>query len=347
MWISRAIWRSRSRWNSGRRWYQGWHRRCCWAWRRGLRSCCRCPAADTWFCWAFCWGRTGIRFSSSVGCIWRRGWRWSATGGGCTGRRCGGFGVRGRAGGFWCGIWRRRGRRAPWGLPLLLVVSEWGATPGLVGAGMLVNAGVLLLAPRRGHSGGYDDDDGQLPALDWRTSVLVGLAQGVAALPGLSRSGLTMAAGLGAGQSAGDAARLSFSAGRAGDGGGGGVCRWGIRRRGIILHRSIRGGAGDGGGGLCGGAGGGAVGGGLGERGSAVVVCALERGGGEHRAGGGLGGIGYWRRSAAFLVGWFGWGTAAVGRLDSGASRNDGIGAGIPTEVRPANRIPVLSGQRN
>ena len=95
------------------------------------------------------------------------------------------------------------------GLPLLLVVSEWGAAPGLVGAGMLVNAVVLLLAPRRGHPGGYDDD-GQLPVLDWRTAVLVGLTQGVAALPGLSRSGLTMAAGLGAGQSAEDAARLSF-----------------------------------------------------------------------------------------------------------------------------------------
>ena len=95
------------------------------------------------------------------------------------------------------------------GLPLLVVASEWGAAPGLVGAGMLVNAGVLLLAPRRGDSGGYDDG-GQLPALDWRTAVLVGLAQGVAALPGLSRSGLTMAAGLQAGQSPGDAARSSF-----------------------------------------------------------------------------------------------------------------------------------------
>ena len=94
------------------------------------------------------------------------------------------------------------------GLPLLVVVSEWGAAPGLVGAGMLVNAGVLLLAPRRGRPGGYDD--GQLPALDWRTAVLVGLAQGAAALPGLSRSGLTMAAGLRVGLSAGDAARLSF-----------------------------------------------------------------------------------------------------------------------------------------
>ena len=96
------------------------------------------------------------------------------------------------------------------GLPLLAVVSEWGAVPGLVGAGMLVNAVVLVVAPRRGHPGGYDEEEEDLPALDWRTSVLVGLAQGAAALPGLSRSGLTMAAGLGAGQSAGDAARLSF-----------------------------------------------------------------------------------------------------------------------------------------
>ena len=96
------------------------------------------------------------------------------------------------------------------GLPLLVVASEWGAAPGLVGAGMLVNAGVLLLAPRRRDSVGGDDDDRQLPILDWRTAVLTGLAQGAAALPGLSRSGLTMAAGLQAGRSPGDAARLSY-----------------------------------------------------------------------------------------------------------------------------------------
>ena len=107
------------------------------------------------------------------------------------------------------------------GLPLLLVLSrvpasEWGASWGaslwLVGAGMLVNAAALLLAPRRGHqAGAAGDDDGQrLPDLDWRGAVLVGLAQGLAALPGLSRSGLTMAAGLGAGLSPGEAARLSY-----------------------------------------------------------------------------------------------------------------------------------------
>lgn len=107
------------------------------------------------------------------------------------------------------------------GLPLLLVLSrapasEWGASWGaslwLVGAGMLVNAGALLLAPRRGHqaSAGDGDDGQRLPDLDWRGAVLVGLAQGLAALPGLSRSGLTMAAGLGVGLAPGEAARLSY-----------------------------------------------------------------------------------------------------------------------------------------
>ena len=95
------------------------------------------------------------------------------------------------------------------GLPLLVVASEWGAAPGLVGAGMVVNAAVLLLAPRQ-RDPGDSGDEASLPVLDWRTSVLVGLAQGAAALPGLSRSGLTMAVGLGAGQSPGDAARLSY-----------------------------------------------------------------------------------------------------------------------------------------
>ena len=129
------------------------------------------------------------------------------------------------------GIWRQGPRRqflmryaaaqgatGAVGLPLLLVLSwapasEWGASLWLVGAGMLVNAGALLWAPRRGHQagGGDGDDDAEaLPGLEWRAAVLVGLAQGLAALPGLSRSGLTMAAGLGAGLAPGDAARLSY-----------------------------------------------------------------------------------------------------------------------------------------
>ena len=100
------------------------------------------------------------------------------------------------------------------GLPLLLVLSrapasEWGASLWLVGGGMLVNAAALLLAPRRGRQAGAGDDE-RLPGLEWRAAVLVGLAQGLAALPGLSRSGLTMAAGLGAGLAPGDAARLSY-----------------------------------------------------------------------------------------------------------------------------------------
>ncbi len=75
-----------------------------------------------------------------------------------------------------------------------------------LGGMMLVNALILLLAPRR------DDEpaDGTLPALTWRTAAWVGLAQGFAVAPGLSRSGLTVAAGLQAGLSPAHASSFCF-----------------------------------------------------------------------------------------------------------------------------------------
>ena len=75
-----------------------------------------------------------------------------------------------------------------------------------LGGLMLLNAAILLAAPRR------DDapSDGVLPALTWRAAAWVGLAQGLAAAPGLSRSGLTMAAGLWAGLSPAHASSFCF-----------------------------------------------------------------------------------------------------------------------------------------
>ena len=46
--------------------------------------------------------------------------------------------------------------------------------------------------------------------LDWKQSILVGLAQGIAVLPGFSRSGWTIATGLFAGLNRQTAARYSF-----------------------------------------------------------------------------------------------------------------------------------------
>ena len=76
----------------------------------------------------------------------------------------------------------------------------------LLGGMMLANAAILFLAPRR------DDvpSHGTLPALTWRTVAWVGLAQAISVLPGLSRSGLTVAAGLRAGLSPAQASAFCF-----------------------------------------------------------------------------------------------------------------------------------------
>jgi len=102
----------------------------------------------------------------------------------------------------------------------------------LIAAGFLIlNGGVLLLAerlwrPQRGSApasmeiptgGGSMADDvpsGEVGAtledLSFRQAALIGLAQAGALFPGLSRSGLTMVAGLGTGLSHAAAARFSF-----------------------------------------------------------------------------------------------------------------------------------------
>ncbi len=93
------------------------------------------------------------------------------------------------------------------GFPLLLgfdeVASAVGATAmGVVGALMLVTGVVLMRSGRQGVRG--RDAVGPLDA------TLAGLAQGFAALPGLSRSGLTVAALLARGVDRREALVLSF-----------------------------------------------------------------------------------------------------------------------------------------
>lgn len=50
----------------------------------------------------------------------------------------------------------------------------------------------------------------KLKSLDWKRSILIGIAQGLAVSPGISRSGSTIAAGLAAGMDRVSAARYSF-----------------------------------------------------------------------------------------------------------------------------------------
>ena len=74
-----------------------------------------------------------------------------------------------------------------------------------VGLGLLVTASVLFFVERRGSASAKS-----LEQLNWREALWVGLAQGLAVLPGISRSGSTIAMGLFLGLRREDAAEFSF-----------------------------------------------------------------------------------------------------------------------------------------
>lgn len=98
------------------------------------------------------------------------------------------------------------------GLPLLLLLDDLSGAFGagamaLVGALMVVTGAVQARRPVSGDPGsGTRDRTG----LSIRDAVLTGLAQGLAALPGLSRSGLTVAVLLGRRVDRSEALILSF-----------------------------------------------------------------------------------------------------------------------------------------
>ena len=69
---------------------------------------------------------------------------------------------------------------------------------------MLVLFGVLMLVSERFRA------EKKLADLTWRDALLIGLAQAVALIPGVSRAGITITAGLFAGYRRADAARFSF-----------------------------------------------------------------------------------------------------------------------------------------
>ena len=78
------------------------------------------------------------------------------------------------------------------------------SSPGRVAALLLVTGGILALSERLGKRQRSMGD------LGWLDSVLIGLAQGLAIAPGISRSGATIAMGLLRGVSREAAARYSF-----------------------------------------------------------------------------------------------------------------------------------------
>lgn len=84
-----------------------------------------------------------------------------------------------------------------------LVEQLFGSAP--IVAGFLLVTGVLLFASDR-----MGRRERGLEQLNWKDALIVGLAQGIAIAPGLSRSGATIAAGLWRGLRREDAARYSF-----------------------------------------------------------------------------------------------------------------------------------------
>lgn len=96
------------------------------------------------------------------------------------------------------------------------------ASPRFAAAALIVNGAILLGAElirrrdeRRAHledrdREGQEEAYADLSRLDWKAALAVGLAQSLALLPGISRSGVTIAAGLFAGLRHQEAARFTF-----------------------------------------------------------------------------------------------------------------------------------------
>lgn len=89
-------------------------------------------------------------------------------------------------------------------LPLRQIAEGAFTRPAWVGIALILT-GVVVGSTRFIPGGSQEETN-----TTWRQAAVVGLVQGLAIFPGLSRSGLTIAAGLGSGLDRGWAARFSF-----------------------------------------------------------------------------------------------------------------------------------------
>jgi undecaprenyl-diphosphatase len=90
------------------------------------------------------------------------------------------------------------------GLLLNEVVEERFRQIGLVATMLVIGAAILWLAERNGRR------DRSMADVTLRTSAMIGAAQAIALIPGISRSGISISAGLFAGLDRETAARFSF-----------------------------------------------------------------------------------------------------------------------------------------
>lgn len=118
----------------------------------------------------------------------------------------------------WFGGWVSRKRAGGWaygwailianfmtaliGLPLRKIVDIFTDRPIYVGTGLILTAFVLIFVPIM--------SDRRRNSSLLKIAFVVGIAQGIAVLPGVSRSGMTLAAGLFMGLGAAEAFRFSF-----------------------------------------------------------------------------------------------------------------------------------------
>ena len=88
--------------------------------------------------------------------------------------------------------------------PLHEIAGDLVFKPAIVGL-LLIGTGILLLSSEY-----YSKKHSQKKPVSLKSSIFIAIAQGLAALPGFSRSGLTIATGLFAGNDRTTAARYSF-----------------------------------------------------------------------------------------------------------------------------------------
>ncbi|PKL08390.1 MAG: hypothetical protein CVV51_09195, partial [Spirochaetae bacterium HGW-Spirochaetae-7] len=75
---------------------------------------------------------------------------------------------------------------------LLVDKVDLGSSPKLVAGLLLVTAAILVASSRLGGGTGYR-------GMGWKRGIVIGLAQGIGVFPGISRSGITISAGLASG----------------------------------------------------------------------------------------------------------------------------------------------------
>jgi undecaprenyl-diphosphatase len=90
------------------------------------------------------------------------------------------------------------------GLPIKLLAEHWLGNPVLAGVNLILTGVVLVFAGR------MVSGDRHYRQLSYAQSLFIGLAQAVAILPGMSRSGCTISAGLKTGLTPVSAATFSF-----------------------------------------------------------------------------------------------------------------------------------------